>query len=174
MSENPDLRKRRSEVVTVRLDPKLKYLAELAGRRQRRTLSSFIEWAIEDSLSRVRPDYSGEGAESFADMASQLWDVDEPDRFVKLALSYPDLLDHDEQRLWKLIKECGLLWRGAYRGPDNEWAWKVDSDTLIWARLREHWATFQRIAKGEAQISELPRWQKTRAKVKDLGDEIPF
>ena len=42
--------KRKSEVVTVRLDPKLKYVAELAARRQRRTLSSYIEWAIEDSL----------------------------------------------------------------------------------------------------------------------------
>ena len=43
----------RSETVTVRLDPKLRYLAELAARKQRRSLSSYIEWAVEDSLSRV-------------------------------------------------------------------------------------------------------------------------
>jgi hypothetical protein len=36
----------RSETVTVRLDPKLRYLAELAARLHRRTLSSYIEWAI--------------------------------------------------------------------------------------------------------------------------------
>ena len=42
---------KRSEVVTVRLDPKLKYLAELAARKHRRPLSSFIEWAVEQSLS---------------------------------------------------------------------------------------------------------------------------
>ena len=40
----------RSETVTVRLAPKLRYLAELAARKQRRTLSSFIEWAIEETL----------------------------------------------------------------------------------------------------------------------------
>ena len=33
----------RSETVTVRLDPKLRYLAELGARSQRRTVSSFIE-----------------------------------------------------------------------------------------------------------------------------------
>ena len=44
---------KKSEVVTVRLDPKLKYLAELAARKHRRPLSSYIEWAVEQSLSRV-------------------------------------------------------------------------------------------------------------------------
>ena len=43
----------RTQVVTVRLDQKLRYLAELAALKQRRTLSSYIEWAIQDSLSRV-------------------------------------------------------------------------------------------------------------------------
>lgn len=43
----------RSETVTVRLKPKTKYLAELAARKQRRTLSSFIECAAADSLNRV-------------------------------------------------------------------------------------------------------------------------
>src|SRR6516165_4850387 len=43
----------RSETVTVRLDPKLRYLGEIAARKQRRTVSSFIEWAIEDVLRRV-------------------------------------------------------------------------------------------------------------------------
>ena len=40
----------RSETVTVRLDPRLNYLAELAGRAQRRTKSSFIEWAVQEAV----------------------------------------------------------------------------------------------------------------------------
>ena len=50
----------RSETVTVRLDPKLRYLAELAARKQRRTVSSFIEWAVEQSFSGVNL-YQGTG-----------------------------------------------------------------------------------------------------------------
>ena len=47
----------RTETVTVRLDPKLRYLAELAARVHRRTLSSYIEWAIKESLDKdeLRP-----------------------------------------------------------------------------------------------------------------------
>ena len=166
--------KRKSEVVTVRLDPKLKYLAELAARRQRRTLSSFIEWAIEDSLSRVHPAYidQGEATPTFAENASLLWDVDEPDRFAKLALNYPDLLDHEEQRIWKLVSECGLLWRGHYGGPQKEWQWEVTAGSLNWERLREHWETFRKVARGEEQSSAVPTWQKQKPGPAD--DDIPF
>src|SRR3984893_10930000 len=94
----------RSETVTVRLDPKLRYLAELAARKQRRTLSSFIEWAIEESLKSIHLS-EDEYSTSAASVAAELWDVDEPDRFAKLALRYPDMLTHDEQILWKLVRE---------------------------------------------------------------------
>jgi len=87
----------RSEIVTVRLDPKLRYLAELAARKQRRTLSSFIEWAIEQSLAEVKLTERS----TIADEAPALWDVDECDRFIKLALHDEGLLNYREQVLWK-------------------------------------------------------------------------
>jgi len=43
----------RSEILTVRLDPKLRFAAELAARKHRRTLSSFAEWAIEEAVKRL-------------------------------------------------------------------------------------------------------------------------
>jgi hypothetical protein len=98
----------RTETVTVRLDPKLRYLAELASRKQRRTLSSFIEWVIEESLKRenIRNGNSYEEAMTFFDAASFLWDVNEVDRLLQLAKKFPDLLNHDEQVLWKLLHEA--------------------------------------------------------------------
>ena len=91
----------RTETVTVRLDPKLRYLAELAARKHRRTLSSFIEWAVEGSLSKVilKEGDSQEGVQeiSVADEAEQLWDVDEAERLAKLAFSYPEMFDHDRR-----------------------------------------------------------------------------
>jgi hypothetical protein len=146
-------------VVTVRLDPKLKYLAELAARRLRRTLSSYVEWAIEDSLSRVNVDASGLLI-TFSDQASNLWDVDEPDRFVRLALNYPDLLDHEEQRIWKLIQENGPIWHGNYSSPSKE---------LNLVRLREHWETFRDVARGDKPPSALPKWQKSAKSDDDVS-----
>ena len=108
---------KKSEVVTVRLDPKLKYLAELAARKHRRPLSSYIEWAVEQSLSRVwlEEPFNGEGTSvADAERTQHLWDLDEPDRVVRLALNYPDLLTHEEQLVWKLVRENGVVWKGRY------------------------------------------------------------
>jgi len=178
----------RSETVTVRLDPKLRYLAELAARKQRRTLSSFIEWAIQDSLDRVKI-YEGNGYNGDVDVyvgaeAAILWDVDDSDRFAKLAVRYPDLLTHEEQILWKLIKENGLLWRGNWRGSNGEFQWKVEESSLIFERLREHWETFNKVASGESPKSALPTWSKTqtasekkppaKSAFDDFDTEIPF
>ncbi|MCA3106710.1 MAG: hypothetical protein IOD09_11700 [Rhodocyclaceae bacterium] len=172
----------RSETVTVRLDPKLRYLAELAARLHRRTVSSYVEWAIEASLDNavVKPDFEGRGA-SIKDDAEYLWDVDEADRFAKLALRYPHLLSHEEQVRWKLIRECGYLWRGRYGPPPlQEWQWRIEEDTLLFDRLREEWELFGAVANGDKPASELPKWSKSNPAPKSssgtdaFGDDISF
>ena len=178
----------RSETVTVRLDPKLRYLAELAARLHRRTLSSYVEWAIEASLDNnvLKPDFEGRGT-SIKDDAEYLWDVDEADKFAKLALRYPHLLSHEEQVRWKLIRECGYLWRGKYGPPPSqEWRWQVVEDSFCFDRLRDKWELFCAVANGDKPASELPTWPKTnparppgakpaaKTGFDDMDDDIPF
>src|SRR5262245_58826321 len=145
----------RSETVTIRLDPKLRYLTELAARKQRRTVSSFIEWAIESALDKIvlreaYDQFSGGTLEkSLGDESEALWDTDEPDRLAKLGIHYPELLTHDEQVLWKLIRENGFLWKGRY-DKAGKWQWELETDSLIFPRLREHWDEFKQVASGEA------------------------
>jgi len=186
----------RSETVTVRLDPKLRYLAELAARLHRRTLSSYIEWAIKASIDSepLRPaGYTAEQADgiTIGSEAELLWDVDEADRFAKLALRYPHLLSHEEQVRWKLIRECGYLWRGKYSPPPlQEWRWQVVEDSFCFDRLRDKWELFCAVANGDKPASELPTWAKTnlsrppgsppgvkpaaRTGFDDMDDDIPF
>ena len=175
----------RSETVTVRLDPKLRYLAELAARLHRRTLSSYIEWSIEASLGNnvLSGDHNGP---SIKDESEYLWDVDDSDRFAKLALRYPHLLTHEEQVRWKLIKENGYLWKGSYAGRRFEWTWTVDEGSFIYPRLREHWATFCSVAERTTSLDQLPTWPKTdperaykappaaKTGFEDMDDDIPF
>ncbi len=131
----------RSETVTVRLEPKLRYFAEIAARKQRRTLSSFIEWAIQEELEKVYIEESS-GLDSrgttVADTMHNLWDVEEQTRFIKLGLFFPDLMTHEEQILWKLIRENGAVWRGWHDGPNKEWIWWVREDKLDFDLLRQH------------------------------------
>lgn len=163
----------RSETVTVRLDPILNYLCELAARSQRRTKSSFIEWAVEQALQEVKvvgTGAFGEDSRSMAQLSSILWDVDEADRLVKIAFHAPSLMTHEEQLLWKLIKENGLVWFGGYSNYGNgEWSWQVKEENLRWAVLREHWETFKAVASGDTPETALPDWQRTQ-----LDDGLPF
>ena len=146
----------RTETVTLRLDPKLRYLTGLAARKQRRTVSSFIEWAIERALSNV---ILGEDPDQVIDLdlaSATLWDPDEADRFAKLALYYPDLLAFDEEVLWKLIQECEALWRGNFN-LRRDLPPKEKDEMLLYPELRTHWETLKKVAAGEADPSILPR-----------------
>lgn len=166
----------RSETVTVRLDPKLRYLAELAARLHRRTLSSYVEWAIKASLDReaLRPlnTHADLDGSTIGGEAEYLWDVDDADRFAKLALRYPHLLTHEEQVRWKLIRESPRLWAGRPAGePSNHrhrvgsdvayppgWEWTVDIDSLLFEQLRAHWSAVCDVAAGVAPDEALARW----------------
>jgi hypothetical protein len=165
----------RSETVTVRLDPKLNYLCELAARAQRRTKSSFIEWAIADALRSVslpevmeNEDFDHEREVSIQQKASQLWHVDEPDRVAALALIAPALLTHEEQLIWRLIRENGYLWRGRY-DKQGEWSWTLNEGDLIKDRLRDNWELFKEVAIGDRPKEDLPRWSKL-----PLDGDSPF
>jgi len=142
----------RSRTVTVRLDPKLHYMAELAARQQRRTLSSFIEWAIEEALREVPMTSHLDTSATASTATSFLWDVDEPDRFVMLALRNPELLNHDEQVLWKLITECGAFWE-KYRGHHDQWS--IARESFRFPLLRKHWAELMGLARGEGGSPDL-------------------
>ncbi len=149
----------RTAATTIRFDPRLRYLADIAARVQRRTFTSFIEWAVEEALKSVQikagdnpygdnnePLYGDgptnaiagrkdQGALSYsiAARAHEIWDVDEADRFVKLATMFYHLLDIDEQRLWKRINESTLT--------------KTKEGALDVKLVRKHWARLNNEAK---------------------------
>lgn len=187
----------RSETVTVRFDPRLNYLAELAARAQRRTKSSFIEWAVETVLKSVPVQNTGHWDKddlSIDELAVRLWDVDEADRLVALAFHAPILMTHEEQILWKLLREHGYLWRGRWDGEVGSevenWVWDVAEDRIVMDRVRKYFDAFKVVAAGEARMTDenwpVPTWSKSR-KAKpswatdskgpaydDLDDDIPF
>lgn len=154
----------RTETVTVRLDPKLRYLAELASRKQRRTLSSFIEWVIEDSLKR---EYicqkNNEEAATFLDAARFLWDVNEVDRFLLLAERFSDLLTHNEQVLWKLLHEIRTYNSIAKRTSKFYCSKTKNLDISL---IRACWQELKEVANGSLPEDALKKAM--------LTNDIPF
>ncbi len=95
-----------SQVLTIRIDSKLRYAAELAARRQRRTLSSFIQSALEQATRDVTLDLENTGKKPSAyEFAERSWDVNGLSRLFHLAAVFPHLLDHKEEILWSYYRE---------------------------------------------------------------------
>lgn len=102
----------RTENVQVRLDPKLRYAAELAAGKERRTLSSFVEWAVERAVKEVSVTRDKEGNPvSAAEVTDEVWGHYEADRLVGIATLYPELLTHKEQVIWEVIQQEEPLWK---------------------------------------------------------------
>lgn len=118
--------KKRTKVITLRLDPIILYFVELESRRERRTVTSLVESAIEMRLRDTAFD-NGE-------VYTLLWHTEEADRVVQLALFDERLLTYDEQRIWLAVKENPMFWRDA-----TDDSWTLDIGNLNRQVLRDNW-----------------------------------
>ena len=130
----------RTEVFAMRLDPKLKYLAEIAARKQRRSLANFIEWTIEQALGQVNLEDGGfnNSGITVADMSAKRWALDESDRLVQLAELYPDLLTYEEQLIWRVINEHSAYNEQSKRMSNFKGSLGVDVSLVraCWAEIK--------------------------------------
>ena len=132
----------RSEIITLRLEPELRFLLNLATRTKRQTISSFMEEAAKTAVQTVQLRRNGV---MVSEVAPLLWHPLEPDRLVKLALRYPELLLYEEQVMWVFIVECDALWsleasQRRTMGPEAETA-------CNFPLLRAHWEAFKQAAR---------------------------
>ena len=147
----------RTEIVQVRLDPKLKYAAELAAKKHRRTLSSFIEWAVEESISKVTVGLNDNETAKF--VMNDVWDAHEAGRFIRLAYKYPFLLTHDEEILFKGLKTFDFIWMMKRENKKHEGMTLKNHKSLSFYKLEKIWPDFKQILIDEDYI-ELDSIQK--------------
>jgi hypothetical protein len=111
-SKSPNLRapggaQKRTEMVSVRLAPRLRYTADIAARSQRRTLSSLVETAVAAYLPTLDfPEpaaQAGDRPKKLMKIVETLWDPEESDRFVLLAENQRWLMNFEEEYRWKAI-----------------------------------------------------------------------
>lgn len=161
------------DAVSVHLDPKLRYLAEIAARKNRRTLASHIEWAVEISLREVilhhGSGYNGDDDISVADRANDLWDVDESERFIKLAIRHPELLTLEEQERWKMLADSDLLGPAKLRSPNGAIGWNIGClDDLVFPVIRRLWPDLLSAHKDGADHAR--QWVDATRIAVSLGD----
>lgn len=168
-------RMQRTETVSIRLDPRLNYLCELAARSQRRTKSSFIEAAIAEKIDdmQIQNWRDTESTLSLGDRADYLWHVRESERVVSLGLAAPHFMTIEEQEIWAVICENGYFWRGQWLpdGSKQEWRWECRERSVIRERIAENWDAICAVAAGEAEHATLPT---VGSPPPDDDSDIPF
>lgn len=153
MSKAPQIRK---ESTTFRLEPITKYTAEVGARILRKNLTNYIEWAMEESFKNVK---FADGS-PLLDQINNLWDIDEADRFVKLAYTYPTLLNYDEQRLLKTINENFVVFKKNKENfiassPEQEAAFQADLpmiEFIDFKKVRDRWEHLNNYVFGKEDL----------------------
>jgi len=105
----------KSDVITVRLSPKLKYGLDLLARKQHRPLSSVVTWAIEQAINDPESGLYKNMSKGLTvakpkQMLEVLWDIDPADRLVKRAIHWPEIMTYEDELVVKEAKEGGWGW----------------------------------------------------------------
>ena len=153
----------RTEVATVRFDPRLRFAVELAARKQRRTISSFIEWAVEKAVKEVEVGklfkIDNKSRTAWQAMAI-IWRVDDAELFLRFVKRLPTLLSYEQEELWDLISKSPYFWQVKI-GQDGKPEWLPRrfriGKTLLTQRVQEQWETLNKIVAGEVSFDAIPR-----------------
>lgn len=173
----------RSEVVQTRMSPRLRFLAEIMARHQHRSLSSLIEQLIAQAaeqypISITMADKPALPQELFPEkqyqtmpltrVAGQLWSLEASQRFAALAFFLPDLLTHEEERLWSALKKTPFFWLHfvvklmTREGKliSSELRPIYDFRGLVHERLKEAWPDLDAFLQGQQSLeTAMAPWQ---------------
>ncbi|MCQ3001434.1 hypothetical protein NLO98_16920 [Pseudomonas syringae] len=143
MAKNkPNQGARKTETLTLRLDPKIKLMIELISRIRRQSITGVVEAAIDEiAFDLDAPFVLGGEAHtiSLGSAVSEIWSTDESERFINLCHFLPSLITYEEQRIWETIKASKYF----LVESDDDLAsyWEVPQVGRINRYLLRHWWT---------------------------------
>lgn len=93
----------KSEALQVRFDPMLRWAVEILAGRERRTLSSAIEWSVERAVKEMPVSERAGRTITAWQVAESCWHPDPVWRLQLFASQYPELLTFDERNKWQAV-----------------------------------------------------------------------
>ena len=106
----------RSEIVTVRVHPKMRYGLELIARKAGMSLSdvALLTLGRLTETDSNKPQIKKLRGDLTPDLLEDLWHADPIERFVRLAILGNDLLTDSERKIWNRIIKDPRFWNPAY------------------------------------------------------------
>ena len=175
----PGSKLKRSEILQVRFNPKLRFAIDLLSRQEQRTISSLIEKLTGEALKtytlKVAP-YTDEEIEQTSiekpylekpmeEVMNDLWHVDEAHRFINTAFHAHHLFSYEEETIWNFIKRNGYYWTMyKSKGFDEEGNSvgevlnvMFDPDGVVWEHLERDWPLLKTGAIEEVKNYQLKK-----------------
>lgn len=130
---------------SMKISPKLRYIAGIAARADGKTLSHYVESLLEKSFATItiteaEPDEEIP-AKTLAELAETLYSGTEANRFLTLVRMAPWLVSDGESKLLRILRHSD------YYAPKG---------FLHGGRIQENWETLAAIRDGEADVDILP------------------
>jgi hypothetical protein len=182
----------KTENLSLRLDPKTKFILDFVSRINGQTITTIVERAIRASCDQIElPGSVPEGDFAVSFNWKHFWDPHEGVRTLKLLANpaYPTSFDEDELKGFIEAHRQFFYVAGRSRTPNSSMVhvlWpKIDEYRRIWLEEREkdYWAAgIAMTADLTAANVEPPHWppapnpspKPTARRVGQIEDEIPF
>jgi len=180
----------KTQSLSLRLDPKTKFILDFVARLRGQSITTVVERAIKESAAGISlgPKWDNHGNEIDQRNWTRYWDPSEGVRALNLLADseYPTTFDEDELREFTTAH-----WPFFYNRPDGavpkrayvEILWsRIDEYLELWRKTKreDYWAVGRAMAEaiGAAKVVP-PQWPpqtsiKSPPKPTDLDDEIPF
>lgn len=134
----------RSDLVAIRITPKMRFGLELLAKQYDRTLTDTVILAINNFFGTEKAGLFLEpqvGYDRPVNVLDIVWSPQEHERFALVAIYYPELLSDNEDYLWRVIKRSDKYWKG------RENRQRPTPDDFNFEALLEDWKELKKQAK---------------------------
>lgn len=129
--------------ISIRPPDKLRYIADLAARKDHRSFASFAAWALSLATERVSMRIDGELL-TMQEVGEKIWTEDPLFRFIRLSMIAPSLHIEQERILWKAI--CNML---GWLPSNSKEDWPAQWEEVDYGLLRVLWDDYKTFADGQ-------------------------
>ena len=131
----------RSDLVGIRITPRMRFGLELLAKKHDRTLTDTVILAINEMFKTelvgllLQPTVGYEHPVYVLDI---VWSPQEHERFARVGIYFPALLTDNEKYLWQVIQETKKFWKGGKR-PARPTPDDFNFDVLLedWRELKK-------------------------------------
>ena len=133
----------KSEVITIRVTPKVKFGLEINARVHNRSVAQTTDRAVQHLLGINFIEEIATEAAAVKSILDKIWSPHQGARFLNLVRHYPELMSHEEECLWDKMVRTGLFDDALEAPVSSASTWKAGIDFRIFERLAEEFMTSQ-------------------------------